>query len=223
MEEPNTKEAYERWHTPKASLDLLQPHFPRQVAVTTITRRLSKGLIASRCKRLLTDFLDKEMTEHFMPVLKGCWSSDQYRAASHEFWISGDAIFVLRAPGASEIVMHCFGVRFNPEGIADLIPERAVPDARSPLREAPIPTDIAARDATDPVSGAGRPTKAFWEDAIIAVFKRVYDGDLHPKRLADVERALSDWLILNNHDAGETAVRERARRIWIALGIKVGN
>jgi hypothetical protein len=66
------------------------------------------------------------------------------------------------------------------------------------------------------ISGAGRPTKAWWEDAIIAVMKRIWLGDLKPKRQADVQRALEEWIDANGHEAGDTPIKERARKIFLA-------
>ncbi|WP_196232981.1 hypothetical protein [Sphingomonas segetis] len=44
--------------------------------------------------------------------------------------------------------------------------------------------------------------------------RQLYGGDLQPKRQADIEKAMHDWLSANGHTAGETQVRERARKLW---------
>ena len=116
----------------------------------------------------------------------------------------------------------CFGTRFDPEGIAELIPEGLEVAAGPPLSASSTLSPMLAPPRQP--SAAGRPPKAFfWEDAIIAVFKLVHEGDLQPRTLADVEHALDDWLVLNGHHAGETVVRERARKIWKVLKPEVGN
>ena len=43
------------------------------------------------------------------------------------------------------------------------------------------------------------------------------EGDLQPRRQADVERAMHDWLSLNTYEAGETQVRARAKAVWEAI------
>jgi hypothetical protein len=50
-----------------------------------------------------------------------------------------------------------------------------------------------------------------------AISVALYTGDLQPKTQADIERAMHDWLASNSIDAGDTAVRTRARKLWHKL------
>jgi hypothetical protein len=45
----------------------------------------------------------------------------------------------------------------------------------------------------------------------------LYTGDLKPKTQADIERAMKEWLCAHDFDAGDTAVRSRARKLWQEL------
>ena len=60
----------------------------------------------------------------------------------------------------------------------------------------------------------GRPRADFWDDAWSAIAAALYDGSLIPKNQADVERAMSDWILSNGFNASESSVRARARRLW---------
>jgi hypothetical protein len=45
----------------------------------------------------------------------------------------------------------------------------------------------------------------------------LYTGDLHPQTQADIERTMKDWLAGHDLDVGDTAVRDRARQLWLKL------
>jgi len=65
-----------------------------------------------------------------------------------------------------------------------------------------------------PTTKGGRKPHAFWEPLLIEMARQLYVGDLAPKAQVDIEKAMHDWLVKNSHEAGETAVRERASRLW---------
>lgn len=81
------------------------------------------------------------------------------------------------------------------------------------------PASILVREPpiTKPKNRGGRPASAHWDEmwAVIAVM--LYLGDLKPKRQVDIERAMKDWLVSNNLEAGDTPVRDRARILWSKL------
>lgn len=59
----------------------------------------------------------------------------------------------------------------------------------------------------------GRPPAEFWDDMWASIAAQLYDGTLHPKTQADVERAMAEWITANGHDAASSTVRARARRL----------
>lgn len=63
-------------------------------------------------------------------------------------------------------------------------------------------------------SSGGRPPKAFWEDLWAEIARQLYEGDLKPDKQVDIENAMNIWLDENGHLAGETQVRERARKLF---------
>jgi hypothetical protein len=81
----------------------------------------------------------------------------------------------------------------------------------------PPSTLLKEGSAQKPKNKGGRPTAAHWDEmwAVIAVM--LYLGDLKPKRQADIERAMKDWLASNDFEAGDTPVRDRARILWSKL------
>jgi hypothetical protein len=52
----------------------------------------------------------------------------------------------------------------------------------------------------------------------------LYTGELIPKTQADIEKAMHQWIDHHGHTAGETTVRERARKLWASpqRGRKLG-
>lgn len=69
----------------------------------------------------------------------------------------------------------------------------------------------------------GRPPKPFWDDMWAEMVRLMYVGGLQFSRLSEVEEAMHGWLAENNHEAGETAVRERARKLYNLLKKEDGN
>lgn len=66
-------------------------------------------------------------------------------------------------------------------------------------------------------SSGGRPPAAFWDDMWNAIWGDIYRGTLMPKRQADVERAMLDWIVANGHEASPSAVKPRARKMVEAM------
>lgn len=134
-----------------------------------------------------------------------------------DFWVSGKYVpddpldAVLRKSGADEFQNYLDGVRFEPAPITTFC-DRA--------KLAPPGLSINAPPAR--IAG-GRPPKPFWDRLWADVAAQLYKGDLKPTRQADIERVMHDWLAANGENAGETAVRARARLLWDCLNTEVEN
>lgn len=63
----------------------------------------------------------------------------------------------------------------------------------------------------------GRPPQAFWDDLLIDTIRQIYDGDWKPRSTEEIVRRMQDWLIDKGENAGETALKERARKIKAAF------
>jgi hypothetical protein len=92
-----------------------------------------------------------------------------------------------------------------PEPIAKPAVSAKQPEAQGAV-SAPIPTAPAIK--------SGRKPHPFWEPLLIEMARQLYEGELNPEAQVDIEKAMHDWLVANSHEAGETAVRERASRLW---------
>ena len=63
----------------------------------------------------------------------------------------------------------------------------------------------------------GRPAAAWWDDLWVEMARQLYDGDLKPKRQADIETAMKDWAAAHGHNPADSTIRPRARKLWTAL------
>ncbi|BAV65304.1 hypothetical protein SCLO_1022640 [Sphingobium cloacae] len=61
----------------------------------------------------------------------------------------------------------------------------------------------------------GKPLGKHWDAMWAAIAVQLYVGNLQPKTQADIERAMKDWFAANNFEIGETAIRDRARVLWL--------
>jgi hypothetical protein len=71
--------------------------------------------------------------------------------------------------------------------------------------------------AEKPPAAGGRPSADWWNDLIIDICFRHFRGELQPKTQADVARAMQAWMTENGHEAAESTVRLRARKVWNAI------
>ncbi|WP_156472291.1 hypothetical protein [Sphingorhabdus sp. M41] len=65
----------------------------------------------------------------------------------------------------------------------------------------------------------GRPAAEHWDEMWATIATLLYEGDLNPKRQADIEKAMMDWLESNGHSAADSTVRKRARLLWQRLEV----
>jgi hypothetical protein len=184
------------------------------VASRAIMGRLKGGLlVASGTKK------DRTETK-VVSIPHQHWGSLAVKNA--DWWDTGDIrVWISGAhSGAGEYLY--FDVHFNSVGLAAMVAGKSkikrVPLATSPKFEAPPPSTPAVEAAKPPQSRAGRPSKGFWEDMVIAATRAIlYDDTLKAKTQADVLRWMADWAIENGHGhPGETALKERARKVFLA-------
>jgi|KBSMisStandDraft_5_1062788.scaffolds.fasta_scaffold333893_3 hypothetical protein len=102
--------------------------------------------------------------------------------------------------------MTLIDVRFLRESLAALLPAQSAGTADNKKRNA-----------------GGRPPAPFNDDLMCAIWALIYQGDLKPARQADIENAIKDWVINQGHEIGDTAAREKAKKIWTALQTDVEN
>ncbi|WP_425987610.1 hypothetical protein [Brevundimonas sp. TWP2-3-2] len=96
-----------------------------------------------------------------------------------------------------------FGVRLDP----DQLEVTAGFHPQSPKAQATAPVTAAS-------SAVGRPRKEYWEPLLVGIIGQLHSGDLQPKRQADIEAAMHQWLLDNGHSGSEAQVRTRARSVW---------
>lgn len=202
------RDAYPAWLTPFDAVQLLLKAGldDREHAVNWLAARLKTG-------ELRAIALGFEITEdhkvgdeyHYFTSMR-LWRNAHKIPWKHDFWISGT---------------------FSPE--ADMFVEQILPYGTSVL-DARFEPDIIVAFADRAIamhSGkpsappnkhpGGRPQKPFWDELWVSISAQLHNGDLQPKRQADIERAMHDWLVFNGNEAGETAVRAKAKLLWAAI------
>lgn len=75
----------------------------------------------------------------------------------------------------------------------------------------PLATSV---NAPPPVKKGGRPLAKHWDDMWASIAVALHNGDLVPKKQADIERAMHDWMSGAGHDVSNSTIRGRARRLW---------
>ena len=63
----------------------------------------------------------------------------------------------------------------------------------------------------------GKPLGEHWDAMWAAIAVKLWTGELKPKTQADVKSAMFDWLNEAEIDVGDTALTQRARKLWQAM------
>src|SRR6185503_826149 len=148
----------------------------------------------------------------FSQIPRTAWTT---RQVPDTFWITGDVDFPSRGsrsriPLLANGPVSYFGVRFERLGI-DLIVERAY-DLK---RETPV---LRLPSAQKNLKRRGPKPKAFWAQMIEDIKASISTGELRALCQADIERAMAAWLVEHDEDAGESTIRNYARKVWEGVG-----
>ena len=200
-------ETADEWLPALEALNLAKQHMAPESARIAICTRAHQGLIRARARRLL---LGKRPHLDNSTVPAMFWWAEGHEALQQN-WPTGDFSTWLE----HKHHLQAFGVEFNKADIFDMlglketasVPPR--PDSDSPADPAPLPHE--------PVVSGGRPRAEFWEDLIIEVARQIHYGELRATKQSDVHNAMAVWLTANKHEAADSSIRPRARKLWKAF------
>lgn len=232
-----TADAFEDWiPAPTAAAYLRkQNHWSEYATVATVLQMIADDEIAAAARKIVWRSQGEEKAKPIWPIPKSWWPDSAAQHWNDTFWNTGHIQFNLSretshySPKRSA---SCTDVRFRREDITRLV----LPSINSVAMHTPSPQQTRPAPLTDhlgPHAAAlltaplttsefqqgsapprGRPQKSFWDDAILAVAQTIHVGDFKPERQADVQRALAEWLSAHGYDAGDTAIKERARKLF---------
>ena len=72
-----------------------------------------------------------------------------------------------------------------------------------------------------PTNKGGKPLAAHWDAMWAEIAVRLWEGDLKPTKQKDISDAMFAWLSNEGIDAGQTAVTDRARTLWLRVEAKL--
>jgi hypothetical protein len=191
-------ESKEDWIGAADTVQLLKPVMTPYTAQMTICTRAHSGLIRARADRFMTD---SKMADNY-EVPKAFWWAEGNEALEQN-WKTGDFETWID----HRVHLRAFGVSFLRADIEKMIPASKL--------EAP-PAPVAAPPASSAAAG-GRPSADWWEDLLIDVCFQHFRGDLQPKKQADIERAMQQWITGHGYNAADSTIRIRARKVWQAI------
>lgn len=207
------REVHPTWLTPFDAVQLLLSAGleDREHAVNWLAARLKSG-------ELRAIAIDYEITDDYQIGDEYCyfaavrlWKNIDKIPWKHDFWISGsysndsDMFVESVTPGGIVII----DARFEPEIIQAFV-------GRAIANQANVKPPYLPKKQQ-----GGRPPKPFWDELWVSISAQLHNGDLQPKRQADIEKAVHDWLVFNGKEAGETAVRAKAKLLWTAIQTEV--
>ncbi len=190
----------EEWISAKRALALLTDIMSHKTAVQTICGRAYDGLIKARAERFVQD---RHTSDNVDIPAAFWWAGGE--AALTQNWTTGDFETWIN----ERIHLKAYSVTFLRANIEKLIPAQ-------PAKKT---------GATDPTTKAagGRPKASWSDDLWVEMCRQLYEGDLNPKKQADITKAMSDWLSARGEDAADSTIKERARKLWAVIGKTDGN
>jgi hypothetical protein len=209
---------FANWVTPQQALLRARSALATD-AQKAIWERFHGGIIrtaALKSSRASPPDAEPQITETPTVIPARYWGhfSDSTKS---EFWQTGVARFFFR-PERKRVtyptVIRCFDVRLHPTDVEASFPQsrEISPAVMHPVQEPPNRPDPTL---PEPNKG-GRPRKDWWDDFWIDICQQIYEGDLKPAKQADLERAMHDWVINHGHEAGETSIKNAARKLFKA-------
>jgi hypothetical protein len=197
----------------------------RQVAVSALVNRIKAGLIQTAAMR--SRWRNGVYPDAEKPTLipRDHWTFFPAFQTAEElaFWQTGDIRFDMEELTTTfDVVMVTyFGVRFDPDGVEEMIASAAPTRQRMTGYPAPMPLDITAREPAEaPINKGGRPRKEWWDDFWIDICGLIYEGKLNPKTQAELERAMLEWVENHGHDVGDTTIKKAAKKLFNAWGLR---
>jgi hypothetical protein len=179
-----------QWISAAKAVEILKPHLGSYTAQQTICARAYHHLVRARAERITAD--GDALKPKTVPA--AFWWA-QGKGALEQNWAAGDFGTWID----QEIHIQIFGVKFLRADIEKLLPE-AVP--KPPAKVEP----------------GGRSKADWWDDLWIEMCRQLYEGDLKPSKQVDVEKAMLDWLASRGESPSSSTIRERARKLWAAIG-----
>lgn len=213
---------WSKWTPPRKAVLMVSPHISgsENKAIAWLQRRLDFGQLEAGAASVFYVHKGKVRGGDFCVIPTTLWPDALRINGDDDFWISGDFADTPNSsfdPVIDEFSCVLTGVRFNPTQLSKLI-EGLSQDGLTQSNESATDNGKVAGTRS-----GGRPAKPFWDQLWASVAAQLYNGDLTPKRQADIERAMHDWLALNDENAGETAVRAKAKLLWTAIQAEVEN
>ena len=230
-----TRAEWETWYTPLTAVQLLKQS-DGPLSRTAILEFMKVGRIRGVTEHMVVTQGKKERIAAFQTLPKE-WFED--RSGGDLFWSHGILEYKLPSLTMQDAptIHRCSGVRLEPAGVHLLLPQ-AVPNsmAAKPLLHSDIFRDpevaelmervatLEAELASKPTSAlidldalpnkGGRPRAEFWDDLVIEMVRRIYEGDLKPKSQADLVRAMQDWVSEHGYAGGLTQIKPVAAKIF---------
>lgn len=215
--ETDDKPKFEDWLRPREALTKLQSAFSTEdVAKHLLLQRLGSGGITAVAETATWTGLATGKPYQGITTIPDDFWRDYYKYQTG-FWDSGDLFFYLgHFRGSINSVSVTFhGIRFDPGGV-DKLAKTSENRFKSPAPEVSL-APIAVEPPIQKNKG-GKPPKPWWQDFWIEMCRLIYEGAIRPEMTqADIGRLMHQWVSDHGHEAGDTVIKDAARKLGAAL------
>ncbi len=204
----------EIWTPPGEVLSTIDAAFGSTfTAAEFIVSQLADGMARSGAAKTVISYGGFERSRaDSVAVPARHWQLLRGHAHGQTFWKTASVEFWER--GGNERIVY-YGLRIDLDGLKALMPP-SVPISDA----APVP---GGATPSLPKHLGGAPRKEFWDDLLIAIFKKIWDGDLQPANQEAVAKAMLEWAEMRRFKLSETSVKAPAKKLFNAYKSGVKN
>jgi hypothetical protein len=202
-----SSKTFKTWIPARDALDSVAGSVGAERAPRLILEYLKGGMLRAAAGKSSSHISEQDPVQYTnVEIPARYWE----QLTAEDFWNTGivNFVFAMRSIRPSRQTIRCFDVRFEPRGVREI--------ASTAIR-ANKDQNFSRQQPPKPSNRRGPPPKEWWDDLWVEMFRRIHFGAFTPKKQAELENAMADWLEENGHSASERTLRNAAKKLFNAL------
>jgi hypothetical protein len=222
-----TPKEFGDWLTPRRAVEILDAVFKESYLSKNALLERLRGAMGRAVARQAV-FVREYKSNTSLPLYELRLDDWGRVDTSDDVWLTGTLVRTYRQHGGIGLeTARYYDVRFEPAGIEDIVETVSRSTERPVNAQDEAPNDAASKGPSVPQAqpvdtkiAIGAPRKDWWDDFWIEICGKIYEGDLKPRRQADLERAMHEWASEHGHSVSEATIRKVAKKLFTAWKLR---